>query len=81
MSELFISSTNGSLIGYLRDPHSTECSRIWATPVEFGGRRRERDAEHLVLVVVEEREQLRAGLDMAIMARRGIDLGNRLLRE
>jgi hypothetical protein len=25
LSELFISSTNGSLIGYLRDPHSTEC--------------------------------------------------------
>ena len=29
---------NGSLAGYLRDPESTECSTIWATPVEsFGG--------------------------------------------
>ena len=37
LSELFMSSTNGSLIGYLRDPHSTECSRIWATPVESAG--------------------------------------------
>ncbi len=37
LSELFISSTNGSLIGYLRDPQSTECSRMWATPVESDG--------------------------------------------
>ena len=37
LSELFISSTNGSLMGYLRDPHSTECSRMWATPVESEG--------------------------------------------
>ena len=74
LSELFISSTNGSLIGYLRDPHSTECSRMWATPVEIGGRRREGDAEHLVLVTVDERDQLGPGLDVTIMARGRVDL-------
>ena len=24
-----MSSTKGSLMGYLREPHSTECSRMW----------------------------------------------------
>ena len=35
--ELLIRSTNGSLTGNLADPHSTECSRIWNTPVESAG--------------------------------------------
>lgn len=33
LSEPFISSTNGSLIGYLRLPQSTECSRMCGTPL------------------------------------------------
>src|SRR5712692_4396817 len=36
-SEPLISSTNGSLTGYLRDPHSTACSRMWAIPLEALG--------------------------------------------
>ena len=37
----FMSSTKGSLMGYLRDPQSTECSRMWGMPVELvGGVRR-----------------------------------------
>ena len=35
--ELFSRSTNGSLTGNLSEPHSTECSRIWNTPVSSAG--------------------------------------------
>ena len=35
--ELLMSSTKGFLTGYLREPQSTECSRMWATPVESSG--------------------------------------------
>ena len=31
----FTSSTKGSFTGNFRDPQSTECSRMWATPVEW----------------------------------------------
>eukprot|EP00966_Prymnesium_polylepis_P245817 5686229-Prymnesium_polylepis.2 len=37
-SEPFSSSTNGSFSGYLREPHSTECSRMCGTPVSSVGR-------------------------------------------
>ena len=30
-------STNGSFTGNLADPHSTECSRMWNTPVSSVG--------------------------------------------
>ena len=33
MREPFASSTNGSFSGNFADPHSTECSVMWATPV------------------------------------------------
>ena len=36
-SEPLSSSTNGFFTGKERDPHSTECSRICATPVESSG--------------------------------------------
>lgn len=32
----FISSTNGSLVGYLRLPHKTLCSRMWGMPAQGG---------------------------------------------
>ena len=32
-----INSTNGSLIGYFLDPHSTECSKMCGIPVELLG--------------------------------------------
>ena len=36
--DVFNMVINGSLAGYLRDPERTECSTMWATPVEsFGG--------------------------------------------
>ena len=35
--ELFSRSTNGSLTGNLSEPHSTECSRMWNTPVSSAG--------------------------------------------
>lgn len=36
--EPFTSSTNGSFTGNFSEPQSTECSRMWATPVlSFGG--------------------------------------------
>ena len=31
--EPFSSSMNSSFTGYLREPESTACSRMWATPV------------------------------------------------
>lgn len=37
-SDVFSSSTKGSFTGYLSEPHSTECSRTWNTPVESSGR-------------------------------------------
>ena len=36
-NELFSSSTNGSFTGYFSDPHKTECSMMWATPVSSSG--------------------------------------------
>ena len=35
--ELLMRSTNGSLTGYFAEPQSTECSRMWNTPVESVG--------------------------------------------
>ena len=35
--ELLMRSTNGSLTGNFADPHSTECSRMWKTPVSSAG--------------------------------------------
>ena len=52
-----MSSTNGSLTGYLREPQNT----AWLEDVGDAGRvarrRAKGDAEHLVLVVIDEREQ------------------------
>eukprot|EP00961_Rhodomonas_salina_P289996 3918611-Rhodomonas_salina.1 len=41
------SSTKGSFTGYLRDPHSTECSRMWGIPVESSGGVRKVIPKHL----------------------------------
>ena len=35
--ELLSRFTNGSFTGNLSEPQSTECSRIWKTPVSFAG--------------------------------------------
>ena len=35
--ELLMRSTKGSFTGNLADPQSTECSRMWKTPVESVG--------------------------------------------
>ena len=35
--ELLSRWTNGSFTGNLLEPHSTECSRMWKTPVSFAG--------------------------------------------
>ena len=35
--EPLTSSTNGSLDGYFSEPHRTECSMMWGTPVESTG--------------------------------------------
>ena len=37
LRELFISSTKGSFTGYRAEPQSTECSRMWNTPVSSQG--------------------------------------------
>ena len=34
---IFSISKNGSRTGYFSEPASTECSRMWVTPVLFGG--------------------------------------------
>ena len=35
--ELLMRSTKGSFTGNLADPHKTECSRMWNTPVSLVG--------------------------------------------
>ena len=35
--ELLSRWTNGSLTGKRSEPHSTECSRMWKTPVSLAG--------------------------------------------
>ena len=35
--ELLIISTKGLLTGYFRDPHKSECSNMWKTPVSSDG--------------------------------------------
>ena len=45
--EPLMSSTKGSLMGYLREPHSTECSRMWGMPVELAGGVRRVTPKHL----------------------------------
>ena len=35
--ELLSRFTNGSLTGNLSEPHSTECSKMWNTPVSSAG--------------------------------------------
>jgi hypothetical protein len=45
------------------------------------GHRAERHPEHLVLVAVDEREELRAGLGMAIEPCGGVELGQRLFAQ
>ncbi len=35
--ELLSRLTNGSFTGNLSDPHNTECSRMWNTPVSSAG--------------------------------------------
>mmetsp|Transcript_5534 Transcript_5534/g.20012 ORF Transcript_5534/g.20012 Transcript_5534/m.20012 type:complete len:204 (+) Transcript_5534:2845-3456(+) len=42
-----MSSTNGSLIGYFREPHSTECSKMCGIPVLFSGGVRNVTPKHL----------------------------------
>ena len=34
---VFSRLTNGSFTGNFRDPHKTECSRMWKTPVSSAG--------------------------------------------
>ena len=51
---VFSRLTKGSLTGNFSEPHRTECSRMWKTPVSSAGGVLEGDGERLVAVVVAQ---------------------------
>ena len=70
---------NSSFTGYLREPLSTECSRMWATPVSSEGKVRNVTAKLLFSSLIGQRQHLRARAAVPEEARGGIQFGNGLL--
>ena len=73
-----MSSTKGSLMGYLREPQRTECSDV-RDAGGVGRGRAEGDAEGLVLVIVGQGHHLRTRLLVLEEEHLGVVLGDVLL--